>query len=61
MSDIQDWGAFMRGRWHWTRFGYEYGFPRGCQFSDIDAVVEFNGRMLFIEAKSYDGIGSLRQ
>lgn len=59
MSDIRDWGAFIRGRWNWTRYGYEHGFPRGCQFSDIDAVVEFNDRVLFIETKHYEGVGNL--
>ena len=59
MSDIRDWGAFIRGRWNWTRSGYERGFPRGCQFTDVDAAVEFDGRSLIIEAKHFDGIGSL--
>lgn len=59
MSDIRDWGAFIRGRWEWTKQGYERGFPRGCQFSDVDAVIEFDGRTLFIETKAYDGEGDL--
>ncbi len=42
----------------WTRFGYERGFPRGCQFGDIDAALEFDGRSMLIEAKAFDGIGN---
>jgi hypothetical protein len=59
MADIKDWGAFIRGRWNWTRYGYEAGFPRGCQFTDVDAAVEFDGRRLVIETKSYDGTGPI--
>lgn len=59
MSDIRDWNRFLRGRWDWTKFGYEQGFPRGCQFTDVDAALEFDGRMLNIETKQYDGIGAL--
>jgi hypothetical protein len=59
MADVRDWGAFLRGRWNWTRGGYERGFPRGCQFTDVDAAVEFDGRSLMIEAKHYDGVGEL--
>lgn len=59
MSDVRDWGAFIRGRWDWTRNGYEKGFPRGSQFTDIDAVVEFDGRRLVIEAKHWDGEGMI--
>lgn len=59
MADVRDWGKFVRGRWDWTRFGYEQGFPRGCQFTDIDAVVEFDGRRLVIEPKHYEGLGPL--
>lgn len=57
--DVRNWGSFIRGRWDWTRFGYEAGFPRGSGFSDLDAVVEFDGRRLLIEAKAYDGTGDL--
>jgi hypothetical protein len=57
MADIKDWGKFVRGRWDWTRFGYEKGFPRGCQFTDVDAAVEFDGARLVIEPKHYDGVG----
>lgn len=57
MGDIRDWGAFIRGRWNWTGSGYEKGFPRGCQFTDIDAATEFDGRSLLIEAKQHDGTG----
>lgn len=57
MADIRDWGAFLRGRWNWTRGGYEAGFPRGCQFTDVDASTEFDGRRLVIEAKMHDGTG----
>jgi hypothetical protein len=61
MADVRDWGAFIRSRWDWTRFGYEKGFPDGCQFSDIDAATEFQraacGGRLVIEAKAYDGTG----
>jgi len=55
MADIYNPDAFMRGRWNWTGSGYEVGFPRGCQFTDLDAATEFNGRHLFIECKEYDG------
>lgn len=57
VSDVRNWAAFIRGRWDWTRHGYEDGFPRKCQFTDIDAAVEFDGRRLLIEAKQYDGEG----
>lgn len=59
VSDIRDWGAFIRGRWNWTRGGYEKDFPRGCQFTDIDAAVEFDGYRLLIEPKHFDGEGEL--
>lgn len=59
MSDVRDWGKLIRGRWDWTRFGYEKGFPRGCQFTDLDAAMEFDGHGLVIETKQYDGVGSL--
>lgn len=59
MADIRDWAKFVRGRWDWTRGGYERGFPRGCQFTDIDAAIEFDGRRLVIEPKHYEGIGDL--
>jgi len=57
MADVRNWASFIRGRWDWTRFGYEAGFPRGCQFTDVDAVVEFDGRALMIEGKQWDGEG----
>ncbi len=57
MSDIRDWGAFVRGRWDWTKHGYERGFPRGCQFTDVDAAIEFDGHRLIIEPKHFDGEG----
>lgn len=59
MADIRDWGRFVRGRWDWSKFGYERGFPRGCQFTDIDAAIEFDGKALVIEPKHYDGDGPL--
>jgi hypothetical protein len=59
MSDVRNWGAFIRGRWDWTRGGYEKNFPRGCQFTDVDAAVEFDGCGLVIEPKHYDGVGEL--
>lgn len=59
MADVRDWGLFVRGRWDWTRHGYEAGFPRGCQFTDVDATVEFDGHRLVIEPKHYEGVGSL--
>lgn len=58
MADINDWAAFIRGRWDWTRGGYEKGFPRKCQFTDSDATIEFDGQCLEIECKHHDGIGS---
>jgi hypothetical protein len=57
--DIRDWGKFIRGRWDWTRSGYEAGFPRKCQFTDLDAALEFDGHRLVIETKHYDGVGDL--
>ena len=57
MADIRDWGAFIRGRWDWNRGGFEKGFPRGCQFTDVDASIEFNGWYLLKETKHHDGIG----
>ena len=59
MADIRDYEKFIKGRWRWTGFGYEKGFPRGCQFSDIDAITEFDGRTLVIEAKEFGGTGFL--
>ncbi len=59
MGDINDWAAFVRGRWDWTKGGYERGFPRGCQFTDVDAAVEFDGRSLVMEAKHWDGQGPI--
>jgi len=55
MADIRDWGLFLRGRWDWTRGGYERNFPRGCQFTDVDASIEFNGWFLQKETKHHDG------
>ncbi len=59
MADVRDWGKFVRGRWDWSRGGYERGFPRGCQFTDVDAAIEFDNRGLVIEPKHYDGVGPL--
>jgi hypothetical protein len=59
MADIENWGAFIRGRWDWTSGGYEEGFARSCQFTDLDATIEFDGRRLVIETKHYDGVGDL--
>lgn len=58
MSDVRDWGQFIRGRWDWKRYGYEAGLPRRCGFGDIDAALELGGRHLIIEAKSWDGEGA---
>jgi hypothetical protein len=58
MADIRDWAKFIRGRWDWTSGGYEVGFPRGCQFTDVDATIEFDNKMLEIETKHHDGIGT---
>lgn len=57
MADIRDPAMFMRGRWAWNQYGYEAGFPRKCAFTDVDAVVEFDSRALFIESKYHDGRG----
>jgi hypothetical protein len=57
VSDIRDWEKYKRSRWSWTSQGYERGFPRGCQFMDIDAYTEFNGMRLMIESKHYEGYG----
>jgi hypothetical protein len=57
MADIRDWGKFIRGRWDWTAGGYEKGFPRGCQFTDVDAATEFDSQFLLIETKHHDGTG----
>jgi len=59
MGDINDWAAFVRGRWEWERYGYQHGFPRNCQFTDIDAAIEFDGRRLIIEPKHHDGVGPM--
>lgn len=59
MADVRNWAAQIRGRWDWTKFGYERGFPRKCQFTDVDAAVEFDGQALMIETKHYDGVGPL--
>lgn len=59
MADIRDWELFMRGRWKWTAYGYDKGFPRGCSFSDVDAITEFDGHTLYIEAKHWDGVGNV--
>lgn len=61
MADIANWDAYMRGRWTWTGFRYEDAFPRKIGFSDIDAVVEMDGRFLFIETKHYEGVGLIPQ
>jgi hypothetical protein len=55
VADIRDWGKFLRGRWDWTKSGYEDGFPRRSQFTDLDAAIEFDGRRLVIETKHHDG------
>lgn len=57
--DIQNWPAFIRGRWKWNEFGYEQGFPRGCGFTDIDATTEFDGCALVIEPKHHEGTGPM--
>jgi hypothetical protein len=57
MGDINDWAKFIRGRWDWTKYSYEDRFPRKCQFTDIDATVEFDGYRLVIEPKHHDGVG----
>lgn len=54
MGDIESWELYKRGRWDWTRHGYEKGFPNGSQFSDIDAAVEFDQRFLMIESKHHE-------
>ena len=59
MADIRNWGNLVRCRWDWTSGGYESSFPRGCQFTDLDAAVEFDGHGLVIEPKHYDGVGML--
>lgn len=53
--------AIARERWNWTKFGYEQGFPGICQFADIDAVVEFDGRALAIECKHHDGVSGFER
>jgi len=60
MADIRNWDAFRAGRWDWNRLGYEDGFPRGCGFTDIDAAVEFDGRMLIMEGKWWNGHGEIQ-
>lgn len=56
MGDVRDWGKFIRGRWDWTRFGYESSFPRRIAFTDMDAAVEIDGHRLLIETKHHDGL-----
>lgn len=58
MADIRNREKFLQGRVNWTANGYETGFPRGCQFSDLDAIIEFDGQSLVIEGKHHDGIDS---
>lgn len=58
MADIRDWDKFQRGRWKWTEYGYERNLGP-CAFGDIDAHLERNDWHLFIEAKHWDGTGSL--
>lgn len=58
MADIRDWGKFIRGRWDWTRYGYEKNFPRKCGFTDLDAAIEIDGKRLVIEPKHHDGFGA---
>lgn len=55
MSDLHNLEQFIRGRWRWDAFGYQIGFKGKCAFSDIDAMVEFNGRRLLIESKFWNG------
>jgi hypothetical protein len=59
MADINDWEAFARGRWRWTRYGYEHGLPRGSGFGDLDATLELSGHRLSFECKAWDGLGPL--
>jgi hypothetical protein len=59
MATVRNWGNLIRGRWDWTACGYEKGFPRGCQFTDLDAAIEIDDRRLVIEPKHYDGVGDL--
>lgn len=59
MADIQNWERFINGRWAWTSGGYEYGFTRKSQFGDLDAIIEFDGFILVIEAKHHDGTGPM--
>jgi hypothetical protein len=55
MADIENEDQFLEGRWKWTAGGYEDGFPRRCQFTDIDAAIEFDGHALIMECKHHDG------
>lgn len=57
VSDIRSPELFMAGRWKWTGFGYELGFKGSCAFADIDAITEFNNRVLVIEGKAWNGEG----
>lgn len=59
MADVQNWDRFIKGRWAWTSCGYEAGFTRNSQFGDLDAIVEFDGFILAIEAKHHDGNGPM--
>lgn len=51
--DIRDPEKFIAGRWAWDALGYSDDFPGAISFSDIDAVVERNGKFLFLEMKEY--------
>jgi hypothetical protein len=53
MADINNPERFLDGRWAWVKFGYDKGFPRRCTFSDLDAITEFDGYCLGIEAKHH--------
>lgn len=53
MSDIRNPARFLAGRWAWTAGGYERNLGP-CGFGDIDAMLERDGRVLFIECKDGD-------
>lgn len=49
-GDIKDWASVKANWWEWGWLSDV--FPRGISPTDIDALVEINGKFLFIETKA---------
>lgn len=54
MADLRDHKRFAEGRWRYDEFKYSPAFGGKISPGDIDAVIERNGRFLFLEHKEYD-------